>query len=73
MHPLQLTLAVADLPSISSYPGALFLSTLGVDPTELSTYVVVLVLEYAGRCGALAADGGIEERGRCRLNMHGWL
>ena len=55
MHPLQLTLAVADLPSISSYPGALFLSTLGVDPTELSTYVVVLVLEYAGVCGLAVA------------------
>ena len=50
MRPLGLTLSIANLPSVTGYPGSLFLSSLGVDPTMLTTDVIVLVCEYAGCC-----------------------
>lgn len=46
MRPLLLRLSVADLPEISGYPGSLFLSTLGVDPTALTTNIIVLVCQW---------------------------
>ena len=36
IRPLGLTLAVPGLPEVTKYPGGLFLSSLGVDPTWLT-------------------------------------
>ena len=46
VRPLTLTLAVSDLPSLTGYPGGLFLSSLGIDPTMLTTNIIVLICEY---------------------------
>ena len=35
---------------MTNYPGGLFLSQLGVDPTWLTNDIIVLVCEYAGVC-----------------------
>ena len=50
MRPLGLTLSIANLPSVTNYPGSLFLSSLGVDPTMLTTNIIVLVCEYCLVC-----------------------
>ncbi len=45
VRPSSLFLAVADLPGVSNYPGGKFLQTFGVDPTALTTNIIVLVCE----------------------------